>query len=202
MRHSGSRVVQSTALNGGLHRAHDLSLVQVVDDEAVTLMNDSPYGLTASLWTRDRDAAETIGAQIETGTVFMNRCDYLDPALVWTGVKDTGNYYWWNLGGWNNTQGAVEKATNGAKELLLAKPNSVTTGTTYDLKVEDDATDPKQGIAVFEQFISRDPVSVILGPTLSNAAKTTDRSGFGPEANARASSITAAMPVALSTAPL
>jgi len=47
-------------------------------------------------------------------------------------------------------------------------------GVTYDLTVEDDATDPKQGIAVFEQFISRDPVSIILGPTLSNAAKTTN----------------------------
>jgi acyl-CoA reductase-like NAD-dependent aldehyde dehydrogenase len=53
-------------------------------------MNDSPYGLTASLWTRDGDAAEKIGMQIETGTVFMNRCDYLDPGLAWTGVKDTG----------------------------------------------------------------------------------------------------------------
>jgi acyl-CoA reductase-like NAD-dependent aldehyde dehydrogenase len=60
------------------------------DDEAIKLMNDSPYGLTASLWTRDRDAAERIGMQIETGTVFMNRCDYLDPGLAWTGVKDTG----------------------------------------------------------------------------------------------------------------
>jgi acyl-CoA reductase-like NAD-dependent aldehyde dehydrogenase len=60
------------------------------DDEAIALMNDSPYGLTASLWTRDRDAAERIGMQIETGTVFMNRCDYLDPGLAWTGVKDTG----------------------------------------------------------------------------------------------------------------
>ncbi|HKY87943.1 MAG TPA: aldehyde dehydrogenase family protein [Pseudorhodoplanes sp.] len=60
------------------------------DDEAIRLMNDSPYGLTASLWTRDRDAAEKIGMQIETGTVFMNRCDYLDPGLAWTGVKDTG----------------------------------------------------------------------------------------------------------------
>ena len=60
------------------------------DDEAIALMNDSPYGLTASLWTRDRDAAERIGVQIETGTVFMNRCDYLDPGLAWTGVKDTG----------------------------------------------------------------------------------------------------------------
>ena len=60
------------------------------DDEAVRLMNDSPYGLTASIWTRDMDAAERIGGQIETGTVYMNRCDYLDPGLAWTGVKDTG----------------------------------------------------------------------------------------------------------------
>lgn len=60
------------------------------DDEAVALMNDSPYGLTASIWTMDVDAAAAIGDRVETGTVFMNRCDYLDPALVWTGVKDTG----------------------------------------------------------------------------------------------------------------
>jgi acyl-CoA reductase-like NAD-dependent aldehyde dehydrogenase len=60
------------------------------DEEAIRLMNDSRYGLTAAIWTEDVDAAERIGAQIETGTVFMNRCDYLDPALAWTGVKDTG----------------------------------------------------------------------------------------------------------------
>jgi acyl-CoA reductase-like NAD-dependent aldehyde dehydrogenase len=60
------------------------------DEDAVTLMNDSPYGLTASIWTADIEAAETIGRQVETGTVYMNRCDYLDPALAWTGVKDTG----------------------------------------------------------------------------------------------------------------
>ena len=60
------------------------------DDEAVSLMNDSPYGLTASIWTRDTERAIAIGDRVETGTVFMNRCDYLDPALVWTGVKDTG----------------------------------------------------------------------------------------------------------------
>ncbi|MEM6616821.1 MAG: aldehyde dehydrogenase family protein [Pseudomonadota bacterium] len=60
------------------------------DDEALQLMNDSPYGLTASIWTEDVDRAEAIGARIETGTVFMNRCDYLDPALCWTGCKDTG----------------------------------------------------------------------------------------------------------------
>jgi acyl-CoA reductase-like NAD-dependent aldehyde dehydrogenase len=60
------------------------------DEEAVRLMNDSPYGLTAALFTRDVEAAASIGAEIETGTVFLNRCDYLDPALAWTGVKDTG----------------------------------------------------------------------------------------------------------------
>jgi len=60
------------------------------DDEAVMLMNDSPYGLTASIWTRDADRAAELGARVETGTVFMNRCDYLDPHLVWTGIKDTG----------------------------------------------------------------------------------------------------------------
>ncbi len=60
------------------------------DDEAVRLMNDSPYGLTASIWTKDATAAEAIGNRLETGTVFMNRCDYVDPGLPWTGVKDTG----------------------------------------------------------------------------------------------------------------
>jgi acyl-CoA reductase-like NAD-dependent aldehyde dehydrogenase len=60
------------------------------DNEAIELMNDSPYGLTAAIWTQDVDAAQAIGQEIATGTVFMNRCDYLDPALAWTGVKDTG----------------------------------------------------------------------------------------------------------------
>jgi acyl-CoA reductase-like NAD-dependent aldehyde dehydrogenase len=60
------------------------------DDEAVALMNDNRYGLTASVWTSDLDAAVRIGDRVETGTWFMNRCDYLDPALAWTGVKDSG----------------------------------------------------------------------------------------------------------------
>jgi acyl-CoA reductase-like NAD-dependent aldehyde dehydrogenase len=60
------------------------------DDEAISLMNDSAFGLTASLWTRDPERAARIGARVETGTVFMNRCDYLDPGLCWTGCKDTG----------------------------------------------------------------------------------------------------------------
>jgi acyl-CoA reductase-like NAD-dependent aldehyde dehydrogenase len=60
------------------------------DEEAISLMNDSRYGLTASIWTTDVDAALRIGDRIEAGTWYMNRCDYLDPALAWTGVKDSG----------------------------------------------------------------------------------------------------------------
>jgi acyl-CoA reductase-like NAD-dependent aldehyde dehydrogenase len=60
------------------------------DEEAIRLINDSRYGLTSSVWTTDADAALRIGDRIETGTWFMNRCDYLDPALAWTGVKDSG----------------------------------------------------------------------------------------------------------------
>lgn len=60
------------------------------DDEAIAYMNDSRYGLTASIWSDDAGAAMRIGDQLETGTVFLNRCDYLDPALAWTGVKDSG----------------------------------------------------------------------------------------------------------------
>jgi acyl-CoA reductase-like NAD-dependent aldehyde dehydrogenase len=68
-----------------------VGIMRVEDDaEAVRLMNDSRYGLTASVWTRDMAAAMRIGDQVETGTWFMNRCDYLDPALAWTGVKDSG----------------------------------------------------------------------------------------------------------------
>ena len=60
------------------------------DDAAITLMNDSDFGLTAAVFTADEDAAISIGDRVETGTWFMNRCDYLDPALAWTGVKDSG----------------------------------------------------------------------------------------------------------------
>ena len=68
-----------------------LAVMPVHDDaEAVRLMNDSRYGLTAAVFTRDVEAVERIGSQLDTGTVFLNRCDYIDPALAWTGVKDTG----------------------------------------------------------------------------------------------------------------
>jgi len=68
-----------------------VGIMKVKDDaEAIALMNDSPYGLTASIWTQDYETAQEIGAQIVTGTIMMNRADYLDPALCWTGCKDTG----------------------------------------------------------------------------------------------------------------
>ncbi len=68
-----------------------VGVMAVKDDaEAIRLMNDSNFGLTASIWTCDYDAVAAIGDQLETGTVFVNRCDYLDPDLAWTGVKDSG----------------------------------------------------------------------------------------------------------------
>jgi len=68
-----------------------VGIMKVADDEeALSFMNDSDYGLTASIWTADADRAAELGARIETGTVFMNRADYLDPGLCWTGCKDTG----------------------------------------------------------------------------------------------------------------
>lgn len=60
------------------------------DEEAVRFMNDSDFGLTAAVWTADEEAGLALGERIETGTWFMNRCDYLDPALAWVGVKDSG----------------------------------------------------------------------------------------------------------------
>jgi acyl-CoA reductase-like NAD-dependent aldehyde dehydrogenase len=60
------------------------------DEEALALMNDSVYGLTAAIFSQDADAALVLGERLEAGTVFLNRCDYLDPALAWTGVKHSG----------------------------------------------------------------------------------------------------------------
>ncbi|HEU4530274.1 MAG TPA: aldehyde dehydrogenase family protein [Steroidobacteraceae bacterium] len=68
-----------------------VSILRVSSDaEAIALMNDSRYGLTACVWTSDEQAALHIGSRVNTGTFFMNRCDYLDPALAWVGVKDSG----------------------------------------------------------------------------------------------------------------
>ncbi|WP_108813469.1 aldehyde dehydrogenase family protein [Loktanella sp. Alg231-35] len=80
-----------------------VGIMPVKDDaEAIRLMNDSHFGLTASVWTGDVARAEAIADQIETGTVFMNRADYLDPALCWTGCKDTGRGGGLSLIGYHN----------------------------------------------------------------------------------------------------
>ena len=86
-----------TGVNHNMRVMRDESFGPVVgimrvsnDEQAIELINDSEFGLTASLWTRDPQRAASIGERIETGTVFMNRADYLDPALCWTGCKQTG----------------------------------------------------------------------------------------------------------------
>lgn len=60
------------------------------DEQALEMMNDSRYGLTASIYSTSQDRVERMAPKLQTGTVFMNRCDYLDPFLPWTGVKETG----------------------------------------------------------------------------------------------------------------
>jgi acyl-CoA reductase-like NAD-dependent aldehyde dehydrogenase len=80
-----------------------VGIMSVKDDaEAIRLMNDSDFGLTASVWTEDATRAEAIADQIETGTVFMNRADYLDPGLCWTGCKNTGRGGGLSLIGYHN----------------------------------------------------------------------------------------------------
>jgi acyl-CoA reductase-like NAD-dependent aldehyde dehydrogenase len=68
-----------------------LPVASVADDaQALALMNDSRFGLTASVWTRDQERAERFASELNAGTIFQNRCDYLDPALPWTGVGESG----------------------------------------------------------------------------------------------------------------
>jgi acyl-CoA reductase-like NAD-dependent aldehyde dehydrogenase len=61
------------------------------EDDGIRLMNDSPYGLTASIWTEDAERGEALAARTAAGTVYVNRCDYLDPELAWVGIKDSGH---------------------------------------------------------------------------------------------------------------
>ena len=83
--HHGMRVMREESFGPvvGVQKVRD-------DAEALALMNDSDFGLTAAIFSRDEQAALALGDQLETGTVFLNRCDYLDPALAWTGVKHSG----------------------------------------------------------------------------------------------------------------
>jgi acyl-CoA reductase-like NAD-dependent aldehyde dehydrogenase len=100
---SGGRLAQYLAPEVVVGVSHELDLMRAEtfgpvvgvmsvasDEEAVARINDSAYGLTASLWTPDLERAQRLGAQLDVGTVFMNRCDALDPELAWVGVRDSG----------------------------------------------------------------------------------------------------------------
>ena len=60
------------------------------DDQALRLMNDTAFGLTASVWTADHERGDALVRRVRAGTAFVNRCDYVDPSLPWTGFGDTG----------------------------------------------------------------------------------------------------------------
>ena len=83
--HHGMRVMTEESFGPvvGIQKVKD-------DEEALALMNDSEFGLTAAIFSRDVDAAMALADRVKAGTVFLNRCDYLDPALAWTGVKNSG----------------------------------------------------------------------------------------------------------------
>ena len=83
--HHGMRVMTEESFGPvvGIQKVRD-------DEEALALMNDSEFGLTAAIFSQDVDAAMALADRVEAGTVFLNRCDYLDPALAWTGVKNSG----------------------------------------------------------------------------------------------------------------
>jgi len=83
--HHGMRVMVEESFGPvvGIQKVKD-------DEEALTLMNDSEFGLTAAIFSRDVEAALALAERVEAGTVFLNRCDYVDPALAWTGVKNSG----------------------------------------------------------------------------------------------------------------
>ncbi|WP_217254724.1 alpha-L-arabinofuranosidase C-terminal domain-containing protein [Streptomyces sp. AC602_WCS936] len=131
--------------------------VRVTSADGETLLSDDFSG-DASQWTHTGTGAWTVqdGAYVQTDTAAENTMVTAgDPAwqnydlhvratkksgnegfLIAFGVKDTGNYYWWNLGGWNNTQSAVEQASDGGKSTLLSKAGSIETGRAYDIDVK------------------------------------------------------------------
>ncbi|OSC57148.1 alpha-N-arabinofuranosidase [Streptomyces sp. 4F] len=131
--------------------------VRVTSADGETLLSDDFSG-DASRWTHTGAGSWTVqdGAYVQTDTAAENTMVTAgDPAwkdydlhvkatkksgnegfLIAFGVKDTGNYYWWNLGGWNNTQSAVEQASDGGKSTLLTKAGSIETGRAYDIDIK------------------------------------------------------------------
>ncbi|WP_069761369.1 alpha-L-arabinofuranosidase C-terminal domain-containing protein [Streptomyces sp. LUP47B] len=131
--------------------------VKVTGVDGTTLLADDFSG-DASQWTRTGGGSWSVqdGQYVQTDVTAENTMvsagdpswhDYdlkakatkkagKEGFLVAFGVKDTGNYYWWNIGGWNNTQSAVEQAVDGGKSTLISKAGSVETGRTYDIDVK------------------------------------------------------------------
>lgn len=131
--------------------------VRVTSADGETLLSDDFSG-DASRWTHTGAGSWAVqdGAYVQTDTAAENTMVTAgDPAwkdydlhvkatkksgnegfLIAFGVKDTGNYYWWNLGGWNNTQSAVEQASDGGKSTLLTKAGSIETGRAYDIDIK------------------------------------------------------------------
>ncbi|MDX3518640.1 alpha-L-arabinofuranosidase C-terminal domain-containing protein [Streptomyces scabiei] len=131
--------------------------VKVTAADGATLLTDD-FGGDASQWTHTGRGSWSIqdGQYTQTDVAAENTMvsagdtawhDYdlkvkatkkagKEGFLVAFGVKDTGNYYWWNLGGWNNTTSAVEQAVDGGKSSLISKPGTIETGRTYDIEVE------------------------------------------------------------------
>ena len=99
-------------------------------------VTDGAYTQTTTDTEDTMVKAATIGETDYDYTLKATKTAGAEGFLVAFGIQETGNFYWWNLGGWNNTQGAVEKGVTSAKEQILTKPNTVTTGQTYDLKVQ------------------------------------------------------------------
>ncbi|MEU4619916.1 alpha-L-arabinofuranosidase C-terminal domain-containing protein [Actinoplanes sp. NPDC023801] len=112
-------------------------------DGWTSVTNRGNWAVTGGGYTQT--TTDTEDTMVKAATISETDYDYTLKAtktagaegfLVAFGIKETGQFYWWNLGGWNNTQGAVEKGITSAKEQILTKPNTVTTGQTYDLKVQ------------------------------------------------------------------
>ena len=161
---ASGKVAQPTPITGGIGlstwaTAARYDDVKVTAPDGTSLFSDDFNDGNADGWTpvanrgtwsvvdgayvqSDTGAQDTLvkGADLSTSdydlTLKATKTAGAEGFLVAFGVKDSGNFYWWNLGGWNNTQGAIEKATNGAKEQLITKPNTITTGRTYDLKIQ------------------------------------------------------------------
>jgi alpha-L-arabinofuranosidase len=128
--------------------------------------------------------------------------------LVGFGVKDSGNYYWWNLGGWNNTQSAVEKAVGGGKSTLVSDATTIQTGRQYDVRVQvrgrtvtlfldgqkwGEFTD-SQKIEPFRQVVTRDKrtgelIVKVVNAQADAASTTIEVSGANVERSARVTTL-------------